>query len=230
MNWGTGGVTKRDLGIAAIATIGFLSQRMGDRFGGLIMRPEAIKRLPARSGRTALYGLLRRMLDEPIVPDHAAGPFTLAAGVRQLARMQRRRGMRIVVSDFLSAGDSELDPNVEPDWERPMRQLGVLNQVLAVEVVDNREIEFPDVGDILIRDPETDFQRYVNTSDSGARERMDAASAAQRERIRIALRRAGAAHIQLRTDRDWVQDIARFVLAYRRVAGMLHQPPQGVSK
>ncbi|HMQ38770.1 MAG TPA: DUF58 domain-containing protein, partial [Micropruina sp.] len=43
-------------------------------------------------------------------------------------------------------------------------------------------------------------------------------------------RRAGVAHIQLRTDRDWVQDIARFVLAYRRVAGMLHQPPQGVSK
>ncbi len=34
MNWGTEGVTKRDLGIAAIATIGFLSQKMGDRFGG----------------------------------------------------------------------------------------------------------------------------------------------------------------------------------------------------
>ena len=50
------------------------------------------------------------------------------------------------------------------------------------------------------------------------------------ERIRIALRRAGVAHIQLRTDRDWVQDIARFVLAYRRVASLLHTPPQGVSK
>ena len=37
MNWGTGGVTKRDLGIAAIATIGFLSQRMGDRIGGASM-------------------------------------------------------------------------------------------------------------------------------------------------------------------------------------------------
>lgn len=51
--------------------------------------------------------------------------------------------MRIVVSDFLSAGDSELDPNIEPDWERPMRRLAVRNQVLAVEVVDKREIEFP---------------------------------------------------------------------------------------
>ena len=71
---------------------------------------------------------------------------------------------------------------------------------------------------MLIRDPETDFERYVNTADANARARMDAASAAQRERIRISLRRAGVGHIQLRTDRDWVQDIARFVLAYRRVA------------
>lgn len=230
MNWGTEGVTKRDLGIAAIATIGFLSQRVGDRFGGYIMRPDQIRRLPAVAGRSALYGILRKMLTEPFVPDHASGPMSLAAAVEQLSRTQRRRGLRVVVSDFLTPGDHELDPNVEPEWERPMRRLGVRNQVLAVEVVDKREIEFPDVGDMLIRDPETSFERYVNTADPAARARMDAASAAQRERIRIALRRAGVGHIQLRTDRDWVADIARFVLAYRRVASMLHAPPQGVTK
>ncbi|GAA2108757.1 DUF58 domain-containing protein [Microlunatus panaciterrae] len=230
MNWGTEGVTKRDLGIAAIATIGFLSQKMGDRFGGYIMRPESLRRLPARSGRAALYALLRKMLEEPMVPDHARGEQGLAHAVEQLSRTQRRRGLRVVVSDFLTPGDHELDPNVEPDWERAMRRLAIRNQVLAIEVVDRREIEFPNVGDMLIRDPETDFERYVNTADSDARARMDAASAAQRERIRISLRRAGVGHIQLRTDRDWVQDIARFVLAYRRVASMLHAPPQGVSR
>jgi uncharacterized protein (DUF58 family) len=162
-----------------------------------------------------LYGLLRKMLTEPFVPDHARGSFSLAHGIEQLARTQRRRGLRVVVSDFLTPGDHELDPNVEPEWERAMRRLAIRNQVLAIEVVDKREIEFPDVGEMLIRDPETDF---------------DAASSAQRERIRIALRRAGVGHIQLRTDRDWVQDIARFVLAYRRVASMLHAPPQGVAK
>jgi uncharacterized protein (DUF58 family) len=230
MNWGTEGVTKRDLGIAAIATIGFLSQKMGDRFGGYVMRPDRLRRLPARSGRSALYGLLRTLLTEPFVPDHATGPMSLAAAVEQLSRNQRRRGLKVVVSDFLTPGDHELDPNVEPEWERAMRRLGVRNQVLAIEVVDKREVEFPDVGDMLIRDPETDFERYVNTADGNARARMDAASAAQRERIRIALRRANVGHIQLRTDRDWVQDIARFVLAYRRVAALLHQPPQGVEK
>lgn len=230
MNWGTEGVTKRDLGIAAVATIGFLSQKMGDRFGGLVMRPDSMKRLPARSGRTALYGLLRRMLAEPIVSDHTGGPFSLAAGIERLSRTERRRGMRLIVSDFLTPGDFELDPNAEPEWERPLRRLAVRNQVLAVEVVDRHEVEFADVGDLLIRDPETNFERYVNTSDAAARERMDAASAAQRERIRVALRRAGAAHIQLRTDSDWVHDIARFVMAYRRTASMLHQPPVGVSR
>lgn len=230
MNWGTAGVTKRDLGIAAIATIGFLSQRMGDRFGGLIMRPEGVTRIPARSGRTALYALLRRMLTEPIVPDHAHGPYDLAEGIERLSRSEKRRGMRLIVSDFLTPGDIEVDTNVPPAWERPIRQLSLRHQVLAIEVVDAREIDFPDMGDLLIRDPETDFARYVNTSDPDARARMNAATAAQRERIRVALRRAGAAHIQLRTDSDWVHDIARFVLAYRRTASTLHQPPAGVTR
>ncbi|MGL5406317.1 MAG: DUF58 domain-containing protein [Propionibacteriaceae bacterium] len=230
MNWGTSGVTKRDLGIAAVATIGFLSQRMGDRFGGMMMRNDSIRRLPARSGRSALYGMLRQMLEEPIVPDKAPSTMELADGISQLARLQRRRGMRLVVSDFLTTGDDELDPHVPPAWERPLRQLSVRNQVLCVEVVDAAEIDFPDVGEMLIRDPESDFERFINTSDAAAIARMNAASAAQRERIRVSLRRAGVGHIQLRTDRDWVTDIARFVLAYRKVAQVLHAPPQGVAR
>ncbi|MDR0782743.1 MAG: DUF58 domain-containing protein [Propionibacteriaceae bacterium] len=230
MNWGTAGVTKRDLGIAAIATIGFLSQKVGDRFGGVIMDPEGLTRIAARSGRMALYGLLRRMLTRPIVPDNTEGPMDIAAGIEQMARTLRRRGMRVIVSDFLTTGDTELDPNVEPAWERPLRKLCVRNQVICVETVDRREMEFPDVGEILIRDPESKFDRYVDTSDPAARSRLNAATRAQRERIRLAIRRAGAAHIQLRTDRDWVDDIARFVISYRRIAGQLHTPPQGVAK
>ena len=47
---------------------------------------------------------------------------TLANGVEQMSRAQRRRGLRVVVSDFLTPGDHELDPNVPPEWERAMRR------------------------------------------------------------------------------------------------------------
>ena len=67
-------------------------------------------------------------------------------------------------------------------------------------------------------------------SNAGVGKTYTMLAAAQRERTRVAIRRAGAGHIALRTDRDWVYDIARFVLAYRRTAAMLHTPPQGVSK
>jgi len=229
-NWGTAGVTKRDLGIAAIATIGFISQKVGDRFGGMILRPDSIKRLPALAGRNALYGLLGKMLEEPIVPDHAPGDLSLADGIEQMNRTQRRRGLRVVVSDFLTPGDEVVDPNVPTDWERQLRRLTVRNQVLCVEVIDAAELEFPDVGELLIKDPETNFERYVNTSDAKARALVDKASAQQRARIAAAMRRTGVGHIQLATDRDWVQDIARFVLNYRRTATVLHVPPQGVVK
>ncbi|MFZ2625645.1 MAG: DUF58 domain-containing protein, partial [Propionibacterium sp.] len=52
----------------------------------------------------------------------------------------------------------------------------------------------------------------------------------QRERSAAAIRRAGAGHVVLRTDRDWVADIARFVLTYRRTAAVISQPPKGVSR
>jgi hypothetical protein len=60
-----------------------------------------------------------------------------------------------------------------------MRRLSVRDQVLAVEVVGRREIEFPNLGNLLTRDPETDFEH--NTGDSDPRARMHANSAAQRK-------------------------------------------------
>lgn len=230
MNWGTTGITKRDLGIAALATFGFLSQRMGDRFGGMVMRPEGVHRLPARAGRTALYGLLRTLLEEPIVPDSTDPGIPLSRALDDLGRAQRRRGLRLVVSDFLTPGDAELDPAVPPEWERAMRRLAVRNQVIAVEVLDRHEVEFPDVGDMLLRSTDTGFEGWVNTGDVRLRRAMEQAATAQRERIRLSLRRCGVGHIQLRTDGDWVSEIARFVLAYRRTASMLHRPPRGVAR
>ena len=194
------------------------------------MHSDSVRRFPARSGRQALYGLLGKLLEDPIEKDNQAATLGLAEGIEALIRTQRRRGMRIVVSDFQSPGDQVLDASIPPDWERPLRRLAVRNQVLCIEVMDAGEVEFPDVGELLIRDPETDFARYVNTSDARARQMIDGASAAQRTRVAAAMRRAGVGHIRLQTDRDWVADIARFVLTYRRTAAVLHTPPPGVSK
>ena len=42
------------------------------------------------------------------------------------------------------------------------------------------------------------------------------AAAGHREQVAVALRRAGAAHLVLRTDGDWVADVMRFVISRKR--------------
>jgi uncharacterized protein (DUF58 family) len=58
----------------------------------------------------------------------------------------------------------------------------------------------------------------VPTGNAEFRRRFAEGAAAQRAEISRALRRAGAGHLQLRTDRDWLMDVVRFV-ADRRRAG-----------
>lgn len=137
----------------------------------------------------------------------------LASGIAALDAGQRRRGLRVVVSDFHPVAGRPVD---ETAWARPLRVLAARHRVVAVEVLDPRELELPSVGRTWLVDPETGRRREVDTAD--ARLRAAYVDAAQRRRadVRAAIRRAGAAHLVLRTDRDWVLDTARFVRSLRR--------------
>jgi uncharacterized protein (DUF58 family) len=83
-------------------------------------------------------------------------------------------------------------------------------------VLDPRELELPAAGLVTFADPETGRQLEVQTSDPSLRKKYAAAASAQRAAIATSLRHAGAAHLQLRTDRDWVTDVVKFVIARRR--------------
>jgi uncharacterized protein (DUF58 family) len=232
MYFGTAAMEKRDLAIAAVATMGLLTFKVGDRFGGYVLREGRLRRWPARAGRLALFGLLRSLLREGPHGSRinmAAGG-SLADAITSVARAQRKRGLRVVVSDFIDLRDAATSPDVPPTWERAMREMTSRHQVIAIEIIDPRELDIPDVGSILIEDAETGEVRELDTSSRRVRERYAAVSRLQRERTAQALRRCGAGHLVLRTDRDWVADTARFALSHRRVAARLHQPPAGVTR
>jgi uncharacterized protein (DUF58 family) len=206
MDFGTTDHEKRDLAVAAVAAVGFLTARLGDRIGAWILNHGELRRVPARAGRSALYGLLRTLTEAPRTPATTGGP-TLTDAITGLSR--GRRGLRVIISDLL-------DPPAA--WEKPLRALAARHQVLAIEIIDPRELDLPDVGVVHLADAETGAVREIML-DRRTRAAYAQAAAAQREATRQALRGAGAAHLVLRTDRDWVADIARFALRQRRVAG-----------
>jgi uncharacterized protein (DUF58 family) len=204
LDFGTALCEKRHLALAAVACVGFLTERIGNRMGAVVLRPDGVTRVPPRPGRKAVLALLHSLSTRQ--PSDGGGATDLGEALQALVRPPRRRGLTVVVSDFIST----------PGWERPLAALASRHQVLAVEVVDPRELELPDVGYLAVVDPETGARREVQTAKAGLRRRYAEAAAAQRDDIAGSIRRAGANHLVLRTDRDWLRDVVRFVVDNRR--------------
>ena len=215
LDFGTARCEKRDLAVAAAVAIGHLTARAGNRIGAVVASAGSTSRIAARPGRDHLSMVLHTIASTPRAD--GGGPTDLAGAVRVLDRMARRRGLVVVISDFVGA----------PGWERPLQALAARQDVIAVEVVDPRELALPDVGVLALVDPETGRHLEVQTSDRRLRERFAAAAAAQRAGVATALRVAGADHLVLRTDRDWLVDLVRFVdhRRRRRAAVPARRPP-----
>ncbi|WP_084793775.1 DUF58 domain-containing protein [Actinokineospora bangkokensis] len=203
LDFGTAACEKRDLAVAATAAIAHLTRGGGNRVGALISTGAELVRVPARGGLAHARGLVRKVAQTPRAPEGTRGD--LAAAVEQLRRPPRRRGLAVVISDFLGG----------TDWQRPLRALSVRHELVAVEVVDPRDVELPAVGTVVLADPETGRQREVHAS-ALLRKEFAAAAAEHREEVAAGIRRAGAAHLVLRTDSDWIADTVRFVVARKR--------------
>jgi uncharacterized protein (DUF58 family) len=203
LDFGTAACEKRDLAVAATAAVAHLTRGGGNRIGALVATGERTVRIPARGGLMYARGLIRRVAQTPRAPEGTRGD--LAGAIEQLRRPPRRRGLAVVISDFLG----------EPDWERSLRALSARHDLLAVEVLDPRDLELPEVGTVVLADPETGRQREVDATPLLCRE-FAAAAAEHRERVAAALRRCGAARLTLRTDRDWIADVVRFAVARKR--------------
>lgn len=203
MAFGTARAEKRDVVLEVGGAIGLIAQRAGNRVGGVGIT-DRLTWFPPQTGRAAVYRLLRAWENAPRADRKAE----LAPSLRRASRLLRRRGYVVVVSDFLDAGD----------WQRELRAMAHKHTVFAVEVVDPRELELPAVGVLSVVDPETGRTRSVDTVSNRLRQRYAEAAAAQRESIAATIRGAGADHLVLRTDQDWIKALADHLL-HRKATG-----------
>lgn len=203
MDFGTAFCEKRDMAVSAAAAIGFLTNRTGNRFGVALARPDGTEVVPARGGRAHLMASLHRLVVSPRLD---SGAVDLGAAMRRLDVAARRRGLITVISDLLT------DPE---EWTQPLRRLATRHDTIVVEVIDPRELELPDVGILRVVDPTSGRTREVPTASRKLRDRYADAAIEQRRATAAAIRSTGADHLVLRTDRDWLLDVVRFVVDRR---------------
>ncbi len=211
LDFGTALSEKRELVLCASAAFGFLTVGGGNRLGVLVAGGDRVTRLGPASTRTAMLSIVSRLYDTPRRESVPAPDADLTGALQALERIQHRRGQVIVVSDFLDASD----------WLAPLRRLAMRHQVIAVQIVDPRELELPPVGMLSVVDIETGRRMHVQTNSARLRARYATAAGERHGRIGAVARSAGALHLVLSTDSDWLLQIVRFVVGGRRRRGAL---------
>ncbi|MDH4116685.1 MAG: DUF58 domain-containing protein [Acidimicrobiia bacterium] len=201
MEFGSGADTKADVALGAGGVFGFLTDKAGDRVGAVIAGKRTLA-IPARTGRSHVYGILARAS----APDVAGGVADLAAGIHRVALLKTRRGLVVVVSDFLGAAD----------WVRPMRALAGRHDVVAVEVFDPREETLVNAGSVRLVDPETGRAAWIDTGSASVRRRFADLAKERRRTLAREFSTLSVTHIPLSTGGDWGADVVAAVLGRRR--------------
>lgn len=203
LDFGTANCEKRDHVLAAAAAFGFLTARDGNRIGALLCGPDGSTVVPPLSGRGPLLALLSGLEKRERAPE---GAFALADALKRARLTARRRSLIVVITDLLDTGP----------WDKELRALAYRHDVVVVEIRDPRETELPPVGLLTLVDPETGRRLEVQTANAKVRARFAEAAAAQVTAKERAVKAAGAGHLVLSTDRDWMLDVVRFVARRRR--------------
>ena len=198
-----GGREKRTVLIDFVTTLARLLTRRGNRVGMIVSGGAGEHTTPAGSGRVQVLRLVEDLLREPRLE---GAPFTdLAPLLESAHRRIRRRSLIVLISDFIGV----------PGWERPLELLNRRHELLAVRLVDPREIDLPNVGPVLMEDAETGEQLYVDTADARFRQRFRAAADAREAAVAAAFGRARVEAVTLSTDDDLVRAIVRMATERR---------------
>jgi len=195
---------KRTVLVDFAATMARLLTRRGNRVGMMVFAGREIRTIPAGSGRVHVLRMIEDLIGQPRLheaPVTDLGPLLDAAN-----RRIRRRSLVVLVSDFIGV----------PGWERSLELLNRRHELLAVRLVDPREVELPDVGPLLMEDAETGEQLYVDTSDASFRRRFKAAADAREAALAMAFRHARVEAATLSTEDDLVRAIVRMATSRRR--------------
>ncbi len=196
--------SKLSLGIEVAAVLMITALMNNDKVGLLLFADHIVKYVPPRKGRGAVLRMIRELLTtEPV-----AAQTDIGHALQYLGRVQHRRSVLFLVSDFLGKEFS--------------RDLAIANQrhdCVAVSIRDPREEVLPNVGWVALQDLETGKRIELDSSRRSVRNWWAERGRLRNEELHRTMRQAKVGHIPLRTDRPYSSDLQKFFLARERGRG-----------
>ena len=199
--------SKMELAAEVTALLALTAIRNQDKIGLILFSDQIVKYIPPRKGRDSVMRLVREVL---AAEDSATGGTDIAAALKFLNGVQKRRAVVFLVSDFLESravskrGEAESFPL---QFEKLLRATARHHDMVCVPVGDPAERELPDVGLVELEDPETGELVLVDTSSAAVRRRFAATASEENEALKRFFLKTGIDTLTIATDRPYIDEV-----------------------
>lgn len=192
MRYGSAASTQTKLEYAAevAAVLAYSAAQNGDKCGLLIYgQGDAPFYLPPAKGVKQTMRIVREILTA-----HAGKADTPIADVsKHLVSAQKKMVMVVMISDFWSAPDTSA-----------LGKINFKHELIPVRIADPLELQLPEVGSIVLCDPETNEQFLVATQDDALRTRHHNLAHSHRESWAKEFKRLGIDYLDLSTTEPYL--------------------------
>ena len=190
LNFGTQRQLKRDMVTEIAATLAFSAIQNNDKIGVIFFTDRIEKFIPPKKGRKHILYIIRELLDFQAQSSRT----DVGQAVQYLTQALKRRCTAFLLSDFLD----------QRDFRQPLTIANRKHDVVAIQVYDRRVEELPDVGLMRVRDAETGFERFIDTSDKAVRQAQAQWWRKRSDELRDTFSRSSVDAVSVRTDQDYV--------------------------
>ncbi|MBN1418838.1 MAG: DUF58 domain-containing protein [Planctomycetes bacterium] len=193
--FGTGPQQKSELAAEFGALVAFAAIRNNDKAGLILFTDGIEKYVPPKKGRKHALRVIRELLAfRPV-----SSGTDLRAALEFLGRVQRRRCVAFIVSDFIAAG-----------FERDLAAVAHRHDLIAVRTADPREAEIPDAGLIALEDAETGEVVVVDTASRNVRRLFESGGGEARATQDELLKSLAVDSLGIWTGRPYIKELSSF--------------------
>ncbi len=199
--FGTSKRLKSELAAEISAVLAFAAVKHNDRVGLIIFTDKIEKFIPPRKGQQHVLRVIREAL---YFKPKSRGT-NIEDALKYLDSVTTRRAVTFIISDFFAK-----------DFKKPLSVANKRHDCVAITITDPREIELPKSGIIELTDAETGSLFLVDSSSQKVRNTYHEKSSRKIEdRIKM-FGSIGVDHIDIRTDRPYLDELIKFFKMRRR--------------
>jgi uncharacterized protein (DUF58 family) len=197
---------KSEIAAEICSVLAFSAIYNKDKVGLVIFTDRVEKAILPRKGTNHVLRLIREAL---LYSPEDTGT-DISSSVTYLNRIMRGRAVCFIISDFLSKG-----------YENSIRAANKRHDIIAVRILDAREVDIPGTGLVTLDDAETGEQLLMDTSVPRFRQGYRVNSLERIKRQDEFFDSAGIGHIDIYTDTPYIDSLVNL---FRARAREKHRP------